>query len=113
MIASLIGCGPSPVHQDQACAPSHRSDTAFDGASDGNRNNKLWPCNYNAPIEAGRIDDDRLPELSGLVASASYPGWFWGHNDSGQSVARLYLIDDKAAVRGALTLPAVAPIDWE
>src|SRR4051812_35821289 len=36
-----------------------------------------------APVEAGAIGNDKLVELSGLVASPSHKGVLWAHNDSG------------------------------
>jgi hypothetical protein len=56
--------------------------------------------------------DFRLWEASGLVASVANPGFFWTINDSGNS-AKVFLIDQHAAIRLVCTLPNINNRDWE
>ena len=60
----------------------------------------------------GRIKDSQLQELSGLIPSALYPKMFWVHNDSGD-VGRIFLIDDKAQLKGVYTLEGIQAKDTE
>ncbi|MGB3586594.1 MAG: hypothetical protein WBA23_08650 [Tunicatimonas sp.] len=57
------------------------------------------------------IEDDRLEEVSGLVASRSQPGMVWVHNDSGNP-AEIYLLDSQAVVRATYVL-GEDQRDWE
>lgn len=47
-----------------------------------------------------------LTEVSGIDASLRYQGFFWVHNDSGDS-ARIFLIDDQARHRATVTFQNV------
>ena len=46
-------------------------------------------CAFDAPYEAGRLEQGAVSEASGMVASRRRPGVFWLHNDSGDG-PRLY-----------------------
>ncbi len=50
---------------------------------------------------AGRVDQKKLTELSGLARSAAYPGIFWAHNDSGHG-PRLFAL----RANGRVIVPA-------
>jgi hypothetical protein len=50
---------------------------------------------------AGRVDQKKLKELSGLARSTAYPGIFWAHNDSGDG-PRLFAL----RANGRVTVPA-------
>jgi hypothetical protein len=72
-----------------------------------------------APVAAGeraevllRIDDPRVVESSGLVASRRHPGVLWTHNDSGD-VARLFAVGRDGRVLATLRLAGVRARDWE
>lgn len=86
-----------------------------------------------APLKAAltplRLSDPaRIEELSGLTASATYPGVVWGHGDSGQPPV-LWALDlehgelafppylakefDNGATWPGLTLEGASNIDWE
>lgn len=58
------------------------------------------------------VVDLKLKEASGLVASVAHPGYFWAHNDSGNS-AELFLIDSNAQIAATLLLANVPNRDWE
>jgi hypothetical protein len=72
-----------------------------------------------APAAAGaraevllRIDDPRVVESSGLVASRRHPGVLWTHNDSGDA-ARLFAVGRDGRVLATLRLAGVRARDWE
>jgi len=60
----------------------------------------------------GKLISPDLQEISGLVASRQYPGFFWVHNDSGDQ-ARIFLIDKTAQLRLTCHLEGVTAIDCE
>ena len=62
--------------------------------------------------QIGTINDGRLSEISGIVASSRYPETFWVHNDSGNP-AELFLIDQGGAVLARLQLKGAKNRDWE
>ncbi|AGC46134.1 hypothetical protein MYSTI_04845 [Myxococcus stipitatus DSM 14675] len=66
---------------------------------------------YGPPRQTGSVPRE-LPELSGLAASARYPGVFWAHNDSGNDF-ELFAIDESGRVRARLTLTGANPRDVE
>jgi hypothetical protein len=59
-----------------------------------------------------RIDDPRVVESSGLVASRRHPGVLWTHNDSGDA-ARLFAVGRDGRVLATLRLAGVHARDWE
>ena len=78
------------------------------------------PCNaWAAAVQTGAVQPGAaagkgaptLGELSGLAQS--HNGWLWAHNDSGETSARVFLLDPTARLRAVLTLPGVVPVDWE
>ena len=60
----------------------------------------------------GEIDDLRLEEASGMVASRSIPGLFWVINDSGND-PMLFLIDKNGQIRMNYLIDGCDNIDWE
>lgn len=66
---------------------------------------------YGVPRQTGSVPRE-LPELSGLAASARYPGVYWAHNDSGNDF-ELFAIDETGRVRARLTLTGAQPRDVE
>jgi hypothetical protein len=59
-----------------------------------------------------KLTDDRLKELSGLVASISNPGLLWSHNDSGNG-NDFFLLDTLLNVKLVCQLQGVDNRDWE
>jgi hypothetical protein len=51
-------------------------------------------------------------ESSGLAVSRAHPGTFWTHNDSGDG-ARLYALDEGAALRATFEVSGARARDWE
>lgn len=60
-----------------------------------------------APIQPGIID-----EASGLAASASFDGYLWTHQDSGQP-ASVYLLSQDGKTIKEFDIPGAANHDWE
>jgi hypothetical protein len=67
---------------------------------------------FAAAVSLGKISDKRLDEVSGIVASHTYPGYYWVHNDSGGE-PNLYLIDSTAKLVGQVKLAGIENRDWE
>jgi len=60
----------------------------------------------------GEIEEARLNEISGIVASHNYPNHFWVINDSGDD-PNIYLINSKGALIHTLTIANATNRDWE
>jgi hypothetical protein len=60
----------------------------------------------------GVLDDPRIHEASGLVASRRNRGVLWVHNDSGDTT-RIFAIDTRARLVGTYYLPLTRARDWE
>jgi len=67
---------------------------------------------YGRAEDLGILDDERIDEASGLVASSFDPRVVWTHNDSGD-VARLFAVDTTGRRLGLLYLPEAENIDFE
>ena len=59
----------------------------------------------------GRFDDPAIVEASGIVASRTYPGIFWVHNDSGNPPLLFAVRRDGSLVRSYRV--EAANLDWE
>lgn len=101
-VSLALGCAPAAELSDAGGSDAGRSDASVGG-----------PCvAFEGPTELGRIDDASLTELSGLAASRRHPGLFYAHNDSGDG-ARVYVLDERAAVVGRIALTGAAHVDYE
>ena len=60
---------------------------------------------------AGRLEDDRIVEASGLARSQREPGLLWTMNDGGKP--RIYAIDAEGRHRGRVELNDSRNRDWE
>jgi hypothetical protein len=71
------------------------------------------PCPaYFAPVVTGIVQDARINEASGLVASVDQPGIYWVHNDSGDS-ARFFAMREDGTVVATYNVTGVTATDWE
>ena len=62
----------------------------------------------------GQINDPRIRESSGVIASRRYPNIFWTHNDGGGPKKQvLYAIDLKGTTRAAFQVIGPRFHDWE
>ena len=65
-----------------------------------------------APAPIFKVADGNLNEISGFAASRSYPGFWWAHNDSGDT-ARLFLLSSEGKTVATVNLEGVEARDWE
>lgn len=76
----------------------------------------LWGCGPTVvagpPEPQGTLNDPRIAEASGLVASRRYPGLFYVHNDSGDS-ARVFVIDGQGRTKAVIELAGIRAVDFE
>jgi hypothetical protein len=63
-------------------------------------------------IRLGVITDPELTESSGIVASRSFPGVFWTHNDHGQ-IPKLFAIAREGGTIGKFKVTGATISDWE
>lgn len=64
------------------------------------------------PVQLASLEDRRVRESSGLVASRRTPGLFWTHNDSGDGPF-VYAFDRAGRSRGTFRVEGANAIDWE
>jgi hypothetical protein len=67
---------------------------------------------YNAPVRLANLEDRRVDESSGIVASRANPGVYWTHNDSGDA-PQIYAFDREGKSRGAWRVTGASASDWE
>ena len=70
------------------------------------------PVSPAVPELQARINDARLPELSGLAPSRRQAGLWWALNDSGNA-PELIALDPQGQVLGAVRVSGVINHDWE
>ena len=88
---SLSACGQATV------APASSADTT---------------ATFGAPIDRGALDDSKINEASGLVASRKNTNVLWTHNDSGGN-PEVYLISDGGTTQATYRLAGARSRDWE
>ena len=62
--------------------------------------------------QLGTLQDPRLNEVSGVVASRTQPGVLWVHNDSGDT-ARIFGIGTDGVTRAEVQVAGAEARDWE
>jgi hypothetical protein len=67
---------------------------------------------YQKQMAMGKLQNKDLKEASGIVASYSFAGYFWSHNDSGGK-AILYLIDSLGGGKLEFKIEDATNRDWE
>ena len=72
----------------------------------------LLEANFSKAIDLGEIENTHLMEVSGIVSSKKYPGFFWAQNDSGNSNS-IYLLDSTGRGTKEVTIKGAANRDWE
>lgn len=68
--------------------------------------------NYDPPVHLADLEDRRVDESSGIVASRANPGVYWTHNDSGDG-ARIYAFDREGKSKGVWRVAGASALDWE
>ncbi len=110
--AFASACGSATPLPDDANTLSDASitrDTGGESAPDVGSDAAL-PSGYQRAVSVGRLMG--VPETSGIVASRTYPGVFWVHNDSGNA-PELIAIDETAQVLSTLRVDEATNVDWE
>lgn len=70
------------------------------------------PADYGSPRALAEIQDERIREASGLVASRRNLGCYYVHNDSGDR-PRVFLIDRAGRTRATIALAGADALDYE
>lgn len=65
-----------------------------------------------APRPAATVDDDKVNQVSGIVASHRYPGLIWGEEDGG-SDAELIALDSDGTKLNRVQVTDAENTDWE
>lgn len=68
---------------------------------------------FTGPVRAGRMDEPKNCEASGLAASRRTAGWLWTHEDSGGEPVVRALAAEGGKARGWLRVRGVVNRDWE
>src|SRR5205809_1449533 len=63
-------------------------------------------------LHTGVMTDPELTESSGLIASRTFPGVFWTHNDQGQ-IPKLFAITRQGVTLGKFKVTGATISDWE
>jgi hypothetical protein len=64
------------------------------------------------PVQIATLEDRKVRESSGLVASRRTPGLLWTHNDSGDGPF-VYAFDRAGRSRGTFRVEGANALDWE
>jgi hypothetical protein len=67
---------------------------------------------YDSPVHLADLEDRRISESSGIVASRLNPGVYWTHNDSGDG-AFIYAFDRSGKSKGTWKVTGASALDWE
>jgi hypothetical protein len=67
---------------------------------------------WEAPAPAASVDDDKVNQVSGIVASHRYPGLIWAEEDAG-SDPELIAIDSDGTKLNRVTVTGAENEDWE
>lgn len=70
------------------------------------------PALFGQRIDGGEVSSGHLDEISGIAASRRHLGFFWVHNDSGDT-NRVYLLDESGNLYGEILLAGCSARDWE
>ncbi len=109
LLLALAACDGPVSPPDASRVDSSVIDASADAGLDAGRPS----CTTFAEgVEAGRVANAELDELSGLAASRVEADLLYAHNDSGDG-PRLFLLDGRGAHLGTLTLEGAGARDWE
>ncbi|MDB4975075.1 MAG: hypothetical protein JWN48_3416 [Myxococcaceae bacterium] len=90
VVLACSACSLSGSHASASDKPSPASNALAAAAGDASAG-PACPQVASTVVE-GKLADDEIDELSGIIASRKNPGVFWVHNDSGDD-ARTFAID--------------------
>lgn len=102
---------------ERAHVPSNIQAAPASTATPANRNRpgakaSAPPGPYGAPLVLGSLEDSRVTESSGIVASRLERDIYWTHNDSGDGPF-LYAFDRRGKRRGVWRVTGAKNEDWE
>lgn len=101
----LPACGPSEATRLRGIAAETRKEkTAADATP--------LPLAAAEPAQLATLEDRKVRESSGLVASRRSPGLLWTHNDSGD-LPLVYAFDREGRSRGTFRVEGAQAVDWE
>ncbi|HEY0098309.1 MAG TPA: hypothetical protein VGB76_05080, partial [Pyrinomonadaceae bacterium] len=67
---------------------------------------------YEPPVHLANLEDRKIEESSGIVASRLNPGIYWTHNDSGDAPF-IYAFDRSGRSKGVWRVTGAEARDWE
>ncbi|HEX8186993.1 MAG TPA: hypothetical protein VF586_01500 [Pyrinomonadaceae bacterium] len=109
-LALLALAGPGPAcRTSEATRVREVASGTRKGAGAASTPLPLGPA---APGQLATLEDRRVGESSGLVASRRSPGLLWTHNDSGDGPL-VYAFDRAGRSRGTFRVEGAQAIDWE
>ncbi|HVF44476.1 MAG TPA: hypothetical protein VM936_15740 [Pyrinomonadaceae bacterium] len=103
-----------------ACVSCAAACGASSGAGWQSKQERRWrataeagaPVTSASPAQIATLEDRRVNESSGIVASRRNPGLFWTHNDSGDGPF-VYAFDRRGRRRGTWRVAGAQARDWE
>ncbi len=104
LAALALGCHASEATRLRGLAAEARKGDAS--------TSKPLPVATSEPVQLATLEDRRITESSGLVASRRNPGLFWTHNDSGDGPF-VYAFDRAGRSRGTWRVEGAQAVDWE
>lgn len=111
VVAVAFGYGAYAILGANALTPSNDSNNSARISNGSAFLQKL--CNNSVKATTtGTLKDNKLTRVSGIVASRAKAGYYWVHNDAGDS-ARIYSIKRDGSLVGTFNLPEVNAKDWE
>jgi hypothetical protein len=104
-----------PLDGSRGADAAHATDaaTAIDAGTrvDSALRADAGPPSYGTPVPIGTTPSE-LPEISGIVASRTYPGTFWVENDSGNP-AEIFAVDETGSILATIRVSDAPNVDWE
>ncbi len=67
---------------------------------------------FREPVFLANLQNRKINESSGIIASRRTPGIFWTHNDSGDG-PNLFATDRRGRSLATFTVPGATNVDWE
>lgn len=113
-VALLGGCGDAAPGTDAGARAEAGADAEVDAPREADAGPRACGVceDWGSNARAETVTDDALREVSGLAESRRRPGWYWVHNDSGDS-ARVFAVDGAGRTRLELALEGARAVDWE
>jgi hypothetical protein len=67
---------------------------------------------YDSPVHLANLEDQRISESSGIIASRLNPDIYWTHNDAGSNPL-IYAFDRNGKSKGVWSVTGAGALDWE